>query len=94
MTTDDQLSKFKEMDQRRQKLNTAKYFLDLQKSERLVAKIAGQIYAAYIQANKVNDDNKDEMIQRSVHEAARIADWVDRLVKDKEENSADSSSSF
>jgi hypothetical protein len=94
MTTDDQLSKFKEMDQRRQKLNTAKYFLDLQKSERLVAKIAGQIYAAYIQVNKVNDDNKDEMIQKSVHEAARIADWTDKLVKDSEENTADSSSSF
>jgi predicted transcriptional regulator len=94
MTTDDQLSKFTEMDRRRQKLNTAKYFLDLQKSERLVAKIAGQIYAAYIQANKVNNDNKDEMIQKSVHEAARIADWTDKLVKDSEENTADSSSSF
>jgi hypothetical protein len=94
MTTDDQLSKFAEIDKRRQKLNNAKYFLDLQKSERLVAKIAGQIYAAYIQANRVNDDNKDEMIQKSVHEAARIADWTDKLVKDSEENTADSSSSF
>ena len=94
MTTDDQLSKFADIDKQRQKLNAAKYYLDLQKSERVVAKIAGQIYAAYIQTNKVNDDNVNEMIQRAVHEAARIADWTDKLVKDSEENTADSSSSF
>jgi predicted transcriptional regulator len=94
MTTDDQLSKFADIDKRRQKLNAAKYYLDLQKSEGIVAQMAGHIYSAYIQANKVNDSNEDEMIQKSVHEAAQIAAMVDKLVKDKEENISDSSSSF
>jgi predicted transcriptional regulator len=94
MTTDDKPFKFKQADQSKIKMNAAKYYLDLQKSEGIAAQIAGQIYAAYIQTNKVNDSNVDEMIQRSVNEACQIAEYTDKLVKDKEENTADSSSSF
>jgi hypothetical protein len=42
-------------------------------------------------ANKITDTNKDEMIQKSIDEAAKIADMADRQVKDKEEGPADSS---
>jgi hypothetical protein len=90
-TEHDELNKFIQMDQRRKKRSASKYFLDLQKSKGIVAQIAGQIYAAYIQANKITDANKDEMIQKAVDEAAKIADTADRLVKDKEEGPADSS---
>lgn len=88
MTADDQLSKFTQMDERRQKLDIAKYYLDLQKSEGIAAQIAGQIYAAYIQTNKVNESNVEAMIQKSVNEACQIAEYTDKLVRDKEENSS------
>ena len=79
------------MDQRRKKRSASRYYLDLQKSKGIVAQIAGRIYAAYIMANKITDTNKDEMIQKSIDEAAKIADMADRQVKDKEEGPADSS---
>lgn len=79
------------MDQRRKKRNASKYYLNLQKSKGIVAQIAGQIYAAYIQTNQITDANKDEMMQKSIDEAAKIADMADRQVKDKEEGPADSS---
>ena len=89
-TETDELAKFIQMDQRRKKRTTAKYYLDLQKSKGIVAQMAGQIYAAYVQANKVTDSNKDDMMQKSIDEAAKIADMADRQVKDKEEGPADS----
>ena len=93
MTTEnDELSSFIQMDQRRKKRNASKYYLNLQKSKGIVAQIAGQIYAAYIQTNQITDANKDDMMQKAVDEAAKIADISDRLVKDKEEGPADSSS--
>jgi hypothetical protein len=92
MTTEnDELSSFIQMDQRRKKRNASKYYLNLQKSKGIVAQIAGQIYAAYIQTNQITDANKDEMMQKSIDEAAKIADMADRQVKDKEEGPADSS---
>ena len=60
-------------------------YLNLQKSESVIAKMASTIFAAYIQNNQVNKDNEDEFIKKATHVAIKLAEYTDRIVKSDEE---------
>ena len=60
-------------------------FLNLQKSESLVAQMASRIFAAYVQSNKVDDDNEDDLIKKATHIAIKMAEYADEIVKSDEE---------
>jgi hypothetical protein len=57
-----------------------KTYLKLQPSEVAITQSAAQIYAAYIIAGKVAEGEEDAWMERSINEAIRIADSVDRSV--------------
>jgi len=57
-----------------------KSYLTLQPSELAITQSAAQIYAAYIAAGKVADGEEEAWMERSVSEAVRIAEAVDRSV--------------
>ena len=57
-----------------------KAYLKLQPSEVAITQSASQIYAAYIVADKVAEGDEDRWMERSIKEAIRIADSVDRSV--------------
>ena len=54
--------------------------LRLQHSESVVAHAASRIYSAYIVSGKVDDDNKDEWMKKSIKEAIRICLATDDAV--------------
>lgn len=60
-------------------------YLNLQKSESVVAQMASTIFAAYIQNNQVNKDNEDELIKKATHVAIKLAEYSDKIVKSDEE---------
>jgi len=60
-------------------------YLKLQWSESVVTVAASQIFAAYIQAGRVNDSNEEQMLLKSIHTAIKLADTADTLVKSDEE---------
>lgn len=61
-----------------------KPYLSLQSSEAVVAQMASTIYAAYIIAGKVTDDEKTWM-QRSVREALWLAQVTDKTIQSDDE---------
>ena len=58
----------------------AKIHLRLQKSESVVVHVAGQIYAAYIAAGRVDEGQEDQWMQRSIREAIKIAAATDDAI--------------
>ena len=60
-------------------------YLNLQKSEAVVAQMASTIFAAYIQNNQINKDNEDELIKKATHIAIKLAEYSDKIVKSDEE---------
>ena len=60
-------------------------FFNLQHSESVVADMASRIYAAFIQTNKVDDNNEDQYIKKAIHTAVKMADYVDKLIQSDEE---------
>jgi len=60
-------------------------YLKLHWSESVVAVAASQIFAAYIQAGRVNDSNEEQMLLKSIRTAIKLADRADTLVKSDEE---------
>lgn len=59
--------------------------ITLQPSKGVVTQAAAQIYAAYIAAGRVQDDNGDEWLKRSIRDAVTIARTVDASVQSDEE---------
>jgi hypothetical protein len=57
----------------------------MQHSESVIAEMASRIYAAFIQTNKVADNNEDQYIKKAVHTAAKMADYTDKLIESDEE---------
>jgi DNA primase len=47
--------------------------ITLQPSQRMISDVAARIYAAYVAAGRVNDDDVETWIKRSIREAAAIA---------------------
>ena len=60
-------------------------YLNMQKSEAVVAQMASTIFAAFIQNNQVNKDNEDELIKKATHIAIKLAEYSDKIVKSDEE---------
>ena len=60
-------------------------YMKLHWSESVVVVAASQIFAAYIQAGRVNDSNEDEMLLKSINTAIKLADRADNLIKSDEE---------
>ena len=59
--------------------------LKLEVSEGIVVQVAGQIYAAYIAAGRVTEETEKEWMDRSIHEALRIAQTVDEALQSDSE---------
>lgn len=57
-----------------------KAYVKLQPSEIAITQSAAQIYAAYITAGRVSEGEEDAWMDRSINEAVRIAQAVDRSV--------------
>lgn len=62
-------------------------FLRLQTSEGIVAGMASRLLAAYIAAGQVNPANEDEMIEKALSLAIRLARLTDRTIESDDENS-------
>ncbi len=62
-----------------------KNFLRLQHSEAVVAQMASRLLAAYIGIGKMNESNEEEMIEKSVSLALRLAQKTDKLVESDDE---------
>jgi len=66
-----------------------KNFFRLQRSEAVVAEMASRLLAAYIGASQVNQSNEEEMIEKSLSLAVRLAQKADKLIaSDDEEGDA------
>ncbi len=63
----------------------AKPYVTLQPTEKVIAAAAARIYAAYIIAGRVNNDNQQEWIDRSIEEAITIARKTDATIQSDEE---------
>ena len=59
--------------------------LRLQPSESVVVRAAVDIYSAQIQAGKVDDSNKDDVIQDSIETALKIALGTEKLIRSDRE---------
>jgi len=60
-------------------------YMNLQHSESVVSSMAATIYSAYIQAEKVSDENEDQYIKKAVHTAIKMANYADKIIKSDEE---------
>ena len=57
----------------------------LQPSKGIITQAAAQIYAAYVTAGRLQNDDADQWIKRSIREAITIARVVDASVQSDEE---------
>ena len=60
-------------------------FLNLQHSESVVAQMAATIFAALIQKQDFGPANEDELVEKSLAIAIKLAQRADQLVKSDEE---------
>ncbi len=60
-------------------------FLNLQHSESVVAQMAATIFAALIQKQDFEPANEDELVEKSLAIAIKLAQRADQLVKSDEE---------
>lgn len=63
-----------------------KSFFRLQHSETVVAEMASRLLAAYIGASQVNQFNEDEIIDKSLLMALRLAKKADKLIESDDED--------
>ena len=62
-----------------------KPYVSLQPSEAVLVQVAGQIYAAYISAGRVEEGQAKEWMHRSIREAIHIARSTDASVQSDNE---------
>lgn len=60
-------------------------FLNLQHSESVVAQMAATVFAALIQKQDFGPANEDELVEKSLAIAIKLAQRADQLVKSDEE---------
>ncbi len=65
---------------------TEKTFFRLQHSETVIAEMASRLLAAYIGASQVNQANEDEIIDKSLLLAVRLAQKADKLIESDDED--------
>lgn len=63
----------------------AEAILRLEKSETAVVHAASRIYAAYVASGALADHSEDEILQKSVRIAIRMALFTDNLVQSDDE---------
>lgn len=74
-----------ELQRRRERQKSERYYLDLQGNERALLDAASRIYAAHLARGTDADLDTDRLIGRAVHEAVKIAYTIERSVTDVEE---------
>ena len=74
---------------KRRKEKGQNYFIDLQKNELAIAQNASQIYAGYAAAGQISDSNEEEILNKSVLAAIKIAYRVEAWVTEDEEQADD-----
>jgi len=62
-------------------------FLRLQHSESVVCEMASTLLAAYIASGQLTSDNEDELIDRTLTIAIKLARRADRVIESDNENS-------
>ncbi len=62
-----------------------KSFFRLQHSETVVAEMASRLLAAYISASQVNQFNEEEIMDKSLLMAVRLAQKADKLIESDDE---------
>ena len=61
------------------------YSFNLQQSETAIFRAAANIYASYIMAGQVTDDNQAEMMKKAIAASISIARHVDNVVQSDDE---------
>lgn len=64
---------------------TQEQYMSLQHSESVVAQMAATIFAGFIQKGELRENNEDDLVNRSVDIAIKLANRTDALVKSDEE---------
>jgi hypothetical protein len=62
-------------------------FFRFQHSEGVVAEMASRLLAAYIVAGQVNQSNEEQLIEKSLSLAIRLAQKADKLIESDDEDS-------
>ena len=62
-----------------------KFYANLQPSEMAIFRAAADIFAGYVAGGKVDDDNEQAMIKKSIEISMRMADTVDKVVQSDDE---------
>jgi hypothetical protein len=60
-------------------------FLRLQSSESVVCDMASRLLAAYIASGRLSAENEDELVERSVALAIKLAHKADRTIESDDE---------
>ncbi len=60
--------------------------IELQQSEAAVLAVASRFFAAYISSGKIDEASQDEMMERCIMTALRMALRVDRLLQSDDEH--------
>jgi len=61
-------------------------FLRLQPSESNVCEMASRIFAAYVSSGQLTTENEDQLIERSISIAIKMAQKTDRTIESDNEN--------
>ncbi len=61
------------------------YFMSLQHSESIVAKMSATVFAALIQSQGYSESSEDALVTKSVDIAIKLAERAEKLVKSDEE---------
>ncbi|MBL4885086.1 MAG: hypothetical protein JKY95_11200 [Planctomycetaceae bacterium] len=62
-----------------------KYYANLQPSEMAIFSAAANIFASHVATGKVNDDNENDIIKKSIEISMKIARTVDNAVQSDDE---------
>jgi len=60
-------------------------YLNMQRSESVVASMAATIFAAYVQRHEITEANEDVFVRKAVDAAVKLATYADKIVKSDEE---------
>ncbi|MCL2075161.1 MAG: hypothetical protein FWH15_01730 [Betaproteobacteria bacterium] len=64
---------------------TKEVYMHLQHSESVVAQMAATVFAGLIQGQKVNPADEEELVERSISIAIKLANRAEQLIKSDEE---------
>ncbi len=62
-----------------------KFYSSLQPSEMAIFRAAANIFSGYVATGKVNEENENDMIKKSIETSIKIAHAVEEAVQSDEE---------